>query len=453
MKVVVLIAFTLLSNLCFTQVLPLNFDDHNYQLEWFDEFNSIDPRVDPNKWKDACPWCRAGLDANDDNFGNVYNEVFGRNTKVTGGNLQCIIRKEKISRKYEIERPDLTKIDMTHNYYYSYGDVSTGGRREFGHGFFEARVKLPMDYEPNNFGNYFNAAFWIFGGSFPKDVAWMELDIFELVTDMNRPSTVPRLNNYTFNVHTWKPAGIEQLMKKWWVQNGGDPHKFNNQKQEGHFVLEYTDLEVKKCTLGDIATNFTKIHYKNEIDFADFHTFGMEWTPDQIIFYFDGKVKYKIEGDFEYKYPRHNEDCSSTVTPNKSIHPVSDLAEVTGGLIMGMGGNLDGVNMTNTNGDGHELIMYIDYFRYWKLKKECNVNIQPCYYNFPTQYPPTLHSVKNILEFGGTSTIPCDANFINTNQQFQVTLRATQDIKLKDGFKTYNEIPLYINKVDCNKLP
>ncbi|MDZ4840502.1 MAG: hypothetical protein SGJ04_10910 [Bacteroidota bacterium] len=55
MKVVVLIAFTLLSNLCFTQVLPLNFDDHNYQLEWFDEFNSIDPRVDPNKWKDACP--------------------------------------------------------------------------------------------------------------------------------------------------------------------------------------------------------------------------------------------------------------------------------------------------------------------------------------------------------------------------------------------------------------
>ena len=67
---------------------------------------------------------------------------------------------------------------------------------------------------------------------------------------------------------------------------------------EGHYPSEYTN-----CVHEWISTKYTSSNGGSEkypgIDFSkDFHTFGLEWTSDEIVFYIDRKEFRRIRNEF-----------------------------------------------------------------------------------------------------------------------------------------------------------
>ena len=69
---------------------------------------------------------------------------------------------------------------------------------------------------------------------------------------------------------------------------------------EGHYPSEYTNTVHEWTAKKYISSNGAKEKYP-DIDFAaEFHTFGVEWTEEEIIFYFDRKEFRRIRNEFCY---------------------------------------------------------------------------------------------------------------------------------------------------------
>jgi beta-glucanase (GH16 family) len=116
------------------------------------------------------------------------------------------------------------------------GKPYTGGgiisREVFRYGYYEARLKIVA-------GNGWHSSFWMMrynGKDTFGDQRTVELDIIENLSN--------NLSSYGINTHRWTPPDIEV----------------------GHKDIETPDLS------------------------KDFHTFGCEYTPDVIRYFFDGKL-------------------------------------------------------------------------------------------------------------------------------------------------------------------
>lgn len=152
--------------------------------------------------------------------------------------------------------------------YYKQRYVSNDDDRKFKYGYFEIRCKLPV--HPGAF-----PAFWLQAASQDKnDSYYEEIDIFE----------------YSRN-----------LMHK----NSGNPRRLPAKDTARVFTTGvYHNLTGNSAnhTTESFARNFPVVS-RTKNDLSDWHTFGCEWMPDHIYWFFDGKL---VNSYFDVNHiPKH----------------------------------------------------------------------------------------------------------------------------------------------------
>lgn len=146
---------------------------------------------------------------------------------------------------YEFPEPSSHWPDTSHHwlYYYS-GCVET--IQKFLYGYFEIRCKNPVHQ-----GAF--PAFWLWGNGLRK---YEEIDIYEYMWDLTNPeydTSSPYLGYpYVFTTGVWYNG----------QSPAGDPQSFARKKI---FIPE------------------------SETDISQWHTFGCEWSPGLVVWYYDGK--------------------------------------------------------------------------------------------------------------------------------------------------------------------
>src|SRR5207248_654932 len=110
-----------------------------------------------------------------------------------------------------------------HTWPYSTGCIATQGHynpythqdehthdTKFGYGYYELRVMFPCEFNPHCFGDYFNAAWWLYdrgqSGGTQGGLDWSEIDFFEITNP-----------DYQFscNAHIREPFNYGGKWQKW----------------------------------------------------------------------------------------------------------------------------------------------------------------------------------------------------------------------------------------------
>lgn len=158
-----------------------------------------------------------------------------------------------------------------------------------------------------------------------------------------------------------------------------------------------------------IDPNIIRKHYIYPIDnYNNWHTYGIEWSPNKIIIYVDGLVVNNI--------------------PNPSI---SDPKSIIFNLALIDPANYDIVLPYSTGN------MYVDYIKIYKLKNDCSTPIWTCNYDFSTYD----NKVKSVISIGGSGC----SNSLTTGQN--ITLRAKDYVIINGDFTVPIGAELYI---DCS---
>ncbi|MBR0178010.1 MAG: family 16 glycosylhydrolase [Bacteroidales bacterium] len=148
---------------------------------------------------------------------------------------------------YEFPYPSYHWCDTRHHwlYYYS-GAIETIER--FHYGYFEIRCKTPVHQ-----GAF--PAFWLFGGEFGENSRYEEIDVFEYSWDITMPGTNPSpYYGYRYVFNTGMLFDHDEH---------GDLREF------AHKVVRFPE---------------------NKPDMNHWHTFGLEWMPHRVVWYFDGEI-------------------------------------------------------------------------------------------------------------------------------------------------------------------
>lgn len=214
------------------------------------------------------------------NYGNWEQEWYvPSQVKVSEGYLTLTAQKQKAI--------GFNQLGYTQDYSYISGMISSGSlnktdKAKWGHtyGYYESRILSP-------YGQGVWPAFWLI----PTDGSWPpEIDIMEVVG--SKPNEI-------INTYFWKKAD-------------GSPAK-----------------DTQNYVHSDNLSNA-------------WHTYGVDWQQDRIVWYFDGKPIRTV---------------SSSTIPKKNMHIVLNLA---------IGGMLPG-NPDNTTSDS--LSMLVDYVRVYPSKE------------------------------------------------------------------------------------
>lgn len=350
MKIKILIFFLSLS---FGLIAQTPAADPVWQLVFSEDFNMLDPAL----WK---------AKDYEDNFGETHNLCVNdaQHVQIQSGNLVLSAQRFSVPQScpdygqpYKCQFP---------SYNYECGWVNSQNQN-FTYGYYEIRAK--MDYVTN-----FWPALWLLNSA--TKVHYSEIDILEVVG--NQQSLAPggplNTNNYyTTNLH------------------GPDPSNPNNIDPNG--TRYYADVPVN--------------------DYTQYHTYGLEWSPNQIKWYLDGYVVGSIvpsPGQFDqYMVVIFDTKFKESLTPT-SI-PLTHL--------------------------------YIDYFRYYQLKGNCTPAITACNYNFSTY----INEVKQSYSIGGggcSSVVPSGYNY---------SFRAKAYVELNDGFEVPVGSEFYANADQYCDLP
>ncbi len=275
------------------------------------------------------------------------------NVSVNGGNLIIQTRQEMYNcpslylTPWHCSRQDAVGLP----YSYTSGWVESKQAYNTQYGYIESRIKIP-------YGFGFWPAFWTFLGDGVSGSNAAEIDIFEMLGHLPN-------DNVTTNIHYEYPDG--------------DPYF---QKSE----LDY-------------------------FDYTDWHIYGVEWSPDRIVWYIDGHAIRT--------YYNHSVVDPVRIILNTAIEP---LYQPT-------------VNQAPFPSD-----MRVDYVKVYDLKTDCNTTINACSYNFATYD----NKVKKEITIGGSScvnSIPANAN---------ITLRATDGILINGDFTVPNGAQLYLDVSACH---
>ena len=148
---------------------------------------------------------------------------------------------------YEFPFPSSHWCNTNHQWLYFYsGTIETIER--FRYGYFEIRCKTPVHR-----GAF--PAFWLFGGEFGDNPRYEEIDIFEYSWNI----TIP-------NVNPSPELGYRNVFNTGMYY---DYDKQGNRREFAHKVVRFPE---------------------NIPDMNQWHTFGLEWLPGRVIWYFDGEV-------------------------------------------------------------------------------------------------------------------------------------------------------------------
>ena len=220
-----LLALVLLSGLGFGARAQGPVNYADWKLEWAEEFNGpLDTTDLAKRWRFFYPW------------GHVINPAFeagyytGEGLQASNGVLNMTMRELKTPRQYhgKAMRYDTPMLISRHPVD-SLLPTNCHAAEGFSYGLFEVRLKQPRYNESF-------PAFWLFGGT-PD-----EIDIFESAVDVFS-------SNFHFPPHEyWRPARQKIL---------------------------------------DCQCNFFNSEATGKLQ-EEFHTYGVSWLPNGVIFYFDG---------------------------------------------------------------------------------------------------------------------------------------------------------------------
>jgi len=344
----------------FTQT-PAN--DPHWRLKWEDHFDNLN--LFNQKWA-ASHYC-----------GNINDApVLSLESNVSLSNSNLVIEINNIP----VECPS----NPPHSLYYTCGDCAKGDYTyrsgcvmtqhpyNTQYGYIEARMKLPWRREN---GKTWGIApnFWLWRGEQiapPKNAT--EIDIFEVFAhDYKEPNT---LNTC---IHTC-----------------------------------YSDTLLPPMSYYECKESYGIKHELSNFDFTQWHTYGLEWNFEKIVWYVDGKVIRTLvnRGDNIY-YPI-------------IVDPVK--------IIIGIA--LDKKRLPPTSPTFREY-MYVDYVRVYSLQCDKNTVINEIA-NFNTYN----YAVKKSITMSNATTIPAGSN---------ISLRATDFIELKPGFEVPAGRELYLDVTPC----
>jgi len=328
-------------------------DDPHWEILWLDQFNNLDL----NKWE---------VKNNYDHWGSGPTVFVDDNVSVSNGKLALEIKQESYSCPTSSLVPWGCFGQMTSGSTYSYtsGTIETRNLYNMKYGYLEARIKIP-------YGNGFWPSLWTY---YEDNNFYEEIDVFEMIPGLGegcshtgRAGEIHNVNMMTTNVHIYHPADCEP-----------------------------------QC---DCAPPY-QVH---EIDnYLYYHTYGLEWSPNKLIFYVDGKVVRN--------------------TPNIGIHHLNKI-------IIGIG-----LNPIVTNGYDHfPSKMYVDHVAVYKLRNDCNTSINTCSFDFNTHD----NKVKKNITIGGSGCY--NTAIPNSNN----ILRAKEFIIIKGDFTVPLGEELYLDVNTC----
>lgn len=237
-------------------------------------------------------------------------------------------------------------------YAYTSGWVESKQAYNVTFGYIESKIKLPYGY-----GLW--PAFWTYIGSGVEGVNAAEIDIFEMLG-----GEIPNSNTISTNIH-----------------------------------LNYPDR------------NEHRMDFKPPgFDYTDWHTYGIEWSPNEIVWYVDGAPIRSLKN--------HGIIDSSRIIFNLAVEPS---------------------HLPNSK-TPFPSEMLVDYVQVYELKKDCNTKLEACHYDF------TKHDnqVKKEIILGGKD---CFNSIPENTTQF---LRATDGVEIKGEFIIPLGSELYIDVNRCN---
>ena len=227
-----------------TPECPLG-DDYEFAPDMSDEFNG--DALDDSKWWDFNPAWRGRKPA-----------LFSReNVKVADGSLQLTASQMK---------PEEVTVENKARVYDKYWKAIVKSRKKIAYGYYEARCKSMRACVCN--------AFWLYDPfSGRPDIKYVEgdfseeIDIFEFC---GKPLQEAHDRIYWATVHRYATPYLESIVNR------------------------------KKLPL----PNFS---FKTKVDFdfwADYHTYGLAWTPESLRWFIDGKEVFARENDY-FNRPLH----------------------------------------------------------------------------------------------------------------------------------------------------
>ena len=145
-------------------------------------------------------------------------------------------------------------------------------------------------------------------------------------------------------------------------------------------------------------------------NYSSWHTYGIEWSPNKIIIYLDGKVINNIQNP--------SIDDPKSIIFNLALNNL----------------DYDEIILPYT---GIPAAMLVDYLRVYELNNDCSTPIWTCNYNFSTHE----NKVKSVISIGGSGC----SNSISTGSN--VILRAKNYVQINGDFTVPIGAELYI---DCN---
>ena len=211
--------------------------------EFSDEFNG--ETIDTTKWWDFNPAWPGRIPA-----------MFARdNVTVQNGRLILTAR---------VPREDELTVENVARGFDQFTTAIVKSKRRSFYGYYEARCRS-MDAGVCN-------AFWLYDPLEPakkyiEGEYSEEIDIFEI---FGKPSTPSVVRTYYATVHRYQTPYVESVVNK------------KKYKLENHAFRQRVDFDFQ----------------------ADFHTYGMLWTPETITWYLDGKEMFTRKNDFFHR-PLH----------------------------------------------------------------------------------------------------------------------------------------------------
>jgi beta-glucanase (GH16 family) len=339
--------------------------DPNFHLVWSDDFTShitSTGKPDPSKWT---------LLANNDGYvatrchqsscgykGYTGSVADSDNVSVSGGILTISAKKKNYScpesavavGQYQCSAEwAAQQAGQSYQYQYTSGGVTALYYPQYG--YVEAKIKF--DYV--DFVKY-HPGFVLYGQNDPNPYpAAQEIDIFEFV-----------------------PVGLNPPVQD----------------------IQLTNIHINYVsdTLCSNAFYSTGACYGNynllSTDYSNWHVYGLEWTPTQIIWYTDGVV------------------VRNSVNPGINSYPSN----------INLGSAVDKFNSV----DGSQDNMYVDYVNVYQLNADCNDIINTCNYTFPA----TDNEVKKSITIGTGNNNNC----INSTGSSNVIFWASDYINLSGDF-------------------
>lgn len=145
-------------------------------------------------------------------------------------------------------------------------------------------------------------------------------------------------------------------------------------------------------------------------DYTQYHIYSMEWSPEQIIWYVDYKEVRRIANPGVWK-PQKIIFSMGFYDADNSLPPANLLPSA----------------------------MYIDWFRYYRLKTDCTVPFQVCAFN-PAAYD---NKVKKSISIGGNGCVNSLAAYSST------MLRAAESIDISGDFTVPVTAECFMDVSDC----